>query len=56
LAQFAVECGTLSLEFPVVADLKQVYQAPNNDVAFTNLNIVKEKWYKTYPQLTKSLV
>jgi putative transposase len=38
----------------VVADLKQVYQAPNNDVAFTNLNIVKEKWYKTYPQLTKS--
>ena len=38
----------------VIADLKLVYQASNGEVAFAQLDIVKEKWAKTYPQLTKS--
>ena len=38
----------------VIADLKLVYQASNSEVAFAQLDMVKEKWLKVYPQLTKS--
>lgn len=38
----------------VMADLKKVYQAPGKDTAEMELSLVKEKWVKVYPRLTKS--
>jgi len=35
-------------------DLKKIYQAPNSEVAFTHLNMVKEKWSAKYPRLMDS--
>lgn len=38
----------------VMADLKQVYQAPSLDDAEYQLEVFREKWDKKYPQITKS--
>ncbi|MFN8698525.1 MAG: IS256 family transposase [Flavobacteriales bacterium] len=38
----------------VVADFKKVYQASNKEVAYQELELLKTKWLKRYPTLTKS--
>lgn len=38
----------------VMADLKKVYQAINEDEAMNALIEFKEKWAKTYPSLVRS--
>src|SRR5690606_6734564 len=38
----------------VIADFKKVYQASNKDVAYQELELLKTKWARRYPSLTKS--
>jgi len=38
----------------VIADFKKVYQASNKEVAYQELELLKNKWIKRYPTLTRS--
>ena len=38
----------------VIADFKKVYQASNKEVAYQELELLKNKWIKCYPTLTRS--
>jgi putative transposase len=37
-------------------DLKTVYQAPNQEIAFENLGSIEKKWNKTYPLVINSWI
>ena len=39
---------------PIVADLKAVYQAPDEETAQFHLELFAEKWDKKYPQIAKA--